>query len=189
MTELVQQVGSVVDLARDKGIVHRDLKPQNVFRDTAQRERGVWKVLDFGVAALSDHTGTLTHGNVVGTPAYMAPEQASSAPVDHRTDLHALTAIAYRCMTGRPAFSGREIPALLYDVVHKMPSRPGAQVDLPEDVDCVLAIGLAKEPDDRFSSGQELADALEAATRGALSPTLRDRAATLLANFPWGVRR
>ena len=57
------------------------------------------------------------------------------------------------------------------------------------NIDCVLAIGLAKEPDDRFSSGQELADALEAATRGALSPTLRDRAAALLANFPWGVRR
>jgi len=189
VVELVSEVGSVVDLARDKGIVHRDLKPQNIFFDKAHRERGTWKVLDFGVAALSDHSGTLTHGNVVGTPAYMSPEQARSEPVDHRADLHALAAVAYRCITGRPAFSGREVPAVLYEVVHAMPERPSAQGEIHPDVDCVLAIGLAKDREDRFASGRELAEALAAAGRGELSAELRERAAALIERYPWGERR
>jgi serine/threonine-protein kinase len=189
VVELVEQIGSVIDLARDKGIVHRDIKPQNIYLLESEAGRNHWKLLDFGVAALSDHGGTLTQGHVVGTPAYMAPEQARSANIDHRTDLHALTAVVYRCITGQPAFAGRDIPALLYDVVHLMPERPSALVDVPEDVDHVLAIGMAKTREDRFASGAELAQALRAASRGELPELQREHATALIARHRWGVRR
>lgn len=181
VVELLKQVGSVVDLAGAKNIVHRDLKPQNLFQLTRSR---TWKVLDFGVSSLGN-TGTLTGGQVVGTPGYMSPEQARGERVDFRTDLYALGVIAYRALTGRPAFRGKDTPAVLYDVVFSMPPRPSAIADLPPAVDDVLAIAMAKRPEDRFTSGQELARALEAALRGEASPELSARARTLAATHAW----
>jgi serine/threonine protein kinase len=84
----------------------------------------VWKLLDFGVSKLASRGGTLTAGHVIGTPGYMAPEQARGEDVDHRADGYALAAIAYRCLTGHPAFTGKDVPTTLYDVVYKMPTRP-----------------------------------------------------------------
>jgi serine/threonine-protein kinase len=187
--ELARQLGSVIDLARIKGIVHRDMKPQNVYLAEQGDSDPMWKLLDFGVAALADQSEGLTQGHAVGTPAYMSPEQARSESVDHRADLYGLAAIVYRCITGRPAFAARDVPALLYDVVHKMPERPGALAGTPEDIDAVLAIGLAKRRSDRFEAGHELADALHAAADGRLAPALRERGKALVANFPWGTRR
>ncbi len=183
LLDLVRQLGAGIAAATAVGVVHRDLKPQNVFL-----AGGTWKVLDFGVAKLVEHDDS-TVGLVVGTPAYMAPEQASGQRVDHRADLYALAAIVYRAVTGRPPFVRQDAAAMLYDVVHAMPPRPGALVEAPADVDAVLAIGLAKRPDDRFDSGAALADALAAAFRGALPAELRRRAANLTAARPLGSRR
>src|SRR6185436_10836333 len=121
-------------------IIHRDLKPQNLFVAS-----GTWKILDFGVSRVADTGDTLTAGHVVGTPGYMAPEQARGAAVDHRTDLYALAAIAYRVLTGHAPFSGGEIADLIYRVVHTAPGRPTVLAKLPADVDLALAIGLAKD--------------------------------------------
>jgi len=99
--ELCRQLGRGLDAARAAGIVHRDLKPQNLFHTSD----GVWKILDFGAASLTDEAGLLTQGQIIGTPHYMAPEQAQGLPVDHRADLYALATIAYRCLTGRYAFT------------------------------------------------------------------------------------
>ena len=185
LVEMLAQVGTAIEEAWEHGIIHRDLKPHNVFRADQPGGR-IWKVLDFGVAALSDHTGTLTQGHVIGTPAYMAPEQARGERVDHRADVYALAAIAYRWLTGRPVCAGGDLRASLYQVVHATPARPSALADLHPDVDAVIAIGLAKAPDDRWSRVAELRDALARAFEGQLDPRIRERAAELVTRHPWG---
>jgi len=178
---ILRDVGRGLDAAAAAGIVHRDLKPQNVFRSAD----GAWRLLDFGVATFTDDTGTLTHGEVVGTPHYMAPEQAQGKRVDIRADLFALAAIAYRCLVGRHPFTATDTPSLLYAVVHRMPPRPGEIADLPADLDAWFALALAKDPAARFPSGAALAGAFEAALAGLLSAETRKRAASLLAKHPW----
>jgi eukaryotic-like serine/threonine-protein kinase len=184
---MVRQVGEGLAAARAAAIVHRDLKPHNLF---LAEEGGVltWKILDFGVSKVGK-SGTLTRGHVVGTPGYMAPEQARGDEVDARADLYALAAIVYRCLTGHPPFTGKDVPTTLYDVVYKMPTRPSALVELPTDVDRVLAIGMAKLAGDRFADASELADALAAAATAQLAEGLRVRADELIARHPWGERR
>jgi eukaryotic-like serine/threonine-protein kinase len=179
--ELCKHVAAGVDVASAAGIVHRDLKPQNLFFTTT----GTWKILDFGAAALVDESGVLTQGQIIGTPHYMAPEQAQGHEVDFRADLYALATIAYRCLTGRYAFTAGDTPALLYAVVHRMPARPSALGELPDDIDRWCAIALAKSPAARFDSGAALAHALEAALAGTLSPALRRRGGALIRKHPW----
>jgi serine/threonine-protein kinase len=94
--------------------------------------------------------------------------------------------VAYRALTGRPAFGG-EMPQVLFEIAYKSPIRPTELAPaLPADVELVLAIALAKEPADRFASATELADAFTAATRSELDPALRARGAALVAARPWG---
>jgi len=182
--QLVRQVGSAIDAASAIGVVHRDLKPQNLYR--IGELATVWKVLDFGVASLSEDTGTLTQGGVVGTPSYMAPEQAQGRRVDSRADVYALAAVAYRALTGRHPFNAPDTPALLYAVVHKMPTRPRElSDDLPEDVDRWFALALAKMTDDRFQTGEALFESLHAALTSGLDPKVRKRADALIRKHPW----
>jgi serine/threonine-protein kinase len=184
---MLREVGRGLDAAHAAGVVHRDLKPQNLFH--AEGEPAVWKLLDFGVSRVVDVDSSLTRGQAVGTPAYMSPEQARGHEVDKRGDLFALGVLAYRALVGRPAFTGREVPQILYRVVHSMPPRPSeVATDLPPAVDAVLAIALAKRPADRFESAGAFADAIEAALRGELRAEHAARAAALLARTPWGDR-
>ncbi|HSN28327.1 MAG TPA: serine/threonine-protein kinase, partial [Kofleriaceae bacterium] len=179
---MLAQIGAALEQAWARGVVHRDLKPHNIFLC----DDGTWKVLDFGVAALDDHSGTLTQGKVVGTPAYMAPEQARGEKVDHRADLYALAAIAYRWLTGRPVIGGKDLHSALYQTVHVMPQRPSGLAQLHEDVDCVLALALAKDPAARWATAAELHAALADSLDGNLDPRIRRRATDLLAAHPWG---
>jgi serine/threonine protein kinase len=174
VVDLVRQVGAGITAAGAAGIIHRDLKPQNLFLSGT-----TWKILDFGVSRLADTSDTLTAGHVVGTPAYMAPEQARGAAVDHRTDLYALAAIAYRVLTGVSPFSGGEVAETLYRVVHTAPRRPSSLATLPDEVDLVLAIGLAKDPEARFTTAAEFAAAIAAAFDGTLDDDLRRRGEAL----------
>jgi eukaryotic-like serine/threonine-protein kinase len=178
VVDLLQQLGSGITAAASLGIVHRDLKPQNVFL-----EGTTWKILDFGVSRLADTSDTLTAGQVIGTPVYMAPEQARGARVDSRADLYALAAIAYRCLTGYAPFSSGEVAEVIYRVVHTAPRRPSSLAQLPEDVDHVLAIGLAKRPDERFATAAELAAAMAQAVAGHLPESIRERARAI--DSPW----
>jgi serine/threonine protein kinase len=185
--ELVRHLASGLQAAARAGIVHRDLKPQNVFRNQPDRvgDAPVWKILDFGIATLEHHSGALTVNEVVGTPQYMAPEQARNSHVDARTDLYSLGAIAYRSLTGQSPFRAGPFTEVLTTVMTAMPVRPGALVQLPLDVDLALALALAKDGSDRFSSATELAEALAAAFNHRLSESLRQRAAVVLAKLPW----
>ncbi len=182
LVDLATQVARGLDAAHAAGIVHRDLKPQNLFL-----AGGLWKILDFGVSTLIGSTGTLTQAAVVGTPGYMSPEQARSLAVDHRCDVFALGVVLYRALTGRPPFTGADTPQILFEVVYRMPLRPGELVDaLPAAVDAVLAIALAKRVEDRFASAGELAAALSAAFAAGDDRELRRRSDALIARHGWG---
>jgi eukaryotic-like serine/threonine-protein kinase len=180
---MIRQVGTGLDAARSAGVVHRDLKPRNLFLAKAGGQQ-FWKILDFGVARITGEE-TLTQDQIVGTPNYMAPEQANGGEVTHRSDLFAMGVIAYRTLTGRPAFEGETTAEILYKVVHTMPPRPTSVATLPAQIDLALAIALAKSPDDRFESAAEFAHALDAAARGRLDASLRGRAEKLLAKLDW----
>jgi serine/threonine-protein kinase len=159
---LIEQVARGLEVARLAGIVHRDLKPHNLWR----QDDGTWKILDFGVSKVLDSEGTLTGEGIVGTPQYMAPEQASGGDVTHLADVYALGAIAYRCLTGRTPFKGKDLAELVYQVVHGVPVRPSALGKISRSIEDVLAIAMAKDQRRRFASALSFAQALIAARRG-----------------------
>ncbi len=183
---ICEQVAIGLEAARVAGIVHRDLKPHNIFHAEEGGARR-WKILDFGVSK-SGGSGTLTQGHVVGTPAYMAPEQARGEDVDHRADVYSLAAILYRSITGHPAFTGKDVPTTLYEVVYRVPTQPSVLAPIPSDVDRVLAIGLAKDPKDRFATSLELAEWFGLAVESRLSAEHRARADALIERQSWGTR-
>ena len=161
---LVAQICRVLDLAHEAAIVHRDLKPQNLFQCTD----GTWKLLDFGIAQMGDGSGTLTRGGVIGTPAYMAPEQAKGESVDHRADVYSIGAVIYRCLTGRAPFVASDSAAMLYAVAHERPLRPSSISTNPTitpAVERVLALALSKQRVDRFATTTELSLAFARALR------------------------
>jgi serine/threonine protein kinase len=183
--QLVEEVSKALSAADEAGIVHRDLKPQNLFQ-TERGERRGWKVLDFGVSKILEASKDLTMGAAVGTPSYMSPEQARGEPVDHRADVFALGVVAYRVLTGRPAFTAPDSPSTLYNVVHVQPVRPGELARVGPDVERVLALALAKERERRLSSALMLSTSLREAARHRLDERLRRDADELLAEHPWG---
>jgi serine/threonine protein kinase len=163
---LVDHVARGLEVARLAGIVHRDLKPHNIFL----HDGATWKILDFGVSKVLDSEGTLTGEGIVGTPQYMAPEQASGGSVTHLCDVYALGAIAYRCLTGRSPFKGKDLSELVYQVVHVPPTRPSLLGRVSQPVEDALAIAMAKDPRRRFSSALAFAQAFVAARRGRALP-------------------
>jgi serine/threonine-protein kinase len=159
---LLDQVARGLEVARLAGVVHRDLKPHNLFH----HDGATWKILDFGVSKVMDSEGTLTGEGIVGTPQYMAPEQASGGHVTHLADVYALGAIAYRCLTGRSPFKGKDLTELVYQVVHAAPQRPSTLGRVSSGIDDVLAVAMAKDPRKRFPSALSFAQAFIAARRG-----------------------
>jgi serine/threonine-protein kinase len=160
---LLDQVARGLEVARLAGVVHRDLKPHNLLF----HEGATWKILDFGVSKLLGDEGELTgEGGIVGTPQYMAPEQASGGKVSHLADVYALGAIAYRCLTGRSPFRGQDLAELVYQVVHTPPPRPSALGRVSLAIEEVLAVAMAKDPRRRFPSALSFAQAFVAARRG-----------------------
>jgi serine/threonine-protein kinase len=163
---ILRDVVSAVAYAHDFGVVHRDIKPDNVLLSG-----GVAVVTDFGVAKAvsastdaAQHTSLTSMGVALGTPAYMAPEQATADPnVDHRADIYALGAMAYEMLTGRPPFAGRTAQATLAAHVIEEPDpidrrRPG----LPPALSAMVMQCLAKRPADRPQSAAELKHTLDA---------------------------
>ena len=184
--ELVDQLAGALAKMREANIVHRDLKPGNLFLTDSIPPK--WKVLDFGLSKLAGTGGTLTGDAAIGTPSYMAPEQVQGK-ADHQTDLYAVAAIAYRALTGSPPFSGEDAAMILFHVVYSQPAPPAQFVQLPSDVELVLAVGLAKQASDRFSSVEDFAAALRLAANSELQDATRAKGWGLLKKAPWGLTR
>ncbi len=159
---LATQVARGLTAAHAAGIIHRDLKPSNIFRAEGAGGRPVWKILDFGVSRLGEDS-QLTADAVVGTPAYMSPEQAQGRPVDIRTDVYGLAVVAYAAITGAAPFGGGTPAMVMSRVIRDAPRPPSQLTAVPPAVDEVLLRGLAKSPEDRFATAEELATALTAA--------------------------
>jgi tRNA A-37 threonylcarbamoyl transferase component Bud32 len=164
---IAEDVATALQAAHDHGLVHRDVKPGNVMIDTQDRT----KVMDFGIArAAADDTLTQT-GAVLGTAAYLSPEQAQGTTVDARSDIYSLGCVLYEMLAGRPPFTGDSPVAIAYAHVNDRPDPPSAhRPGVPPELETVTMKALAKDPDDRYGSAGELRNAL-AAARAAGVPT------------------
>ncbi len=154
--ELTATLASALDHAHHHGVVHRDIKPANIILTT----EGTVKVADFGIAHL-DTSNLTAEGSLVGTPNYMAPELIKGKSADGRSDLYSLGVVFYELVTGLRPFAGKTIPQLLNNIATKtMPDPCQLSPGLPEPLSAIMERCLTKNPEDRFQSGRELADAL-----------------------------
>jgi WD40 repeat protein/serine/threonine protein kinase len=149
--DYIKQVGSALDYAHERGITHRDLKPANILLDA----RGNSYLCDFGIAKFKEESVALTAaGMVMGTPAYMAPEQWRTEPVDGRTDIYAFGVMIYEIFTGEPPFPAETPFSLMYRHLDEMPPALSAsRPDLPAALDRVIRRAMAKVPEHRYPSG------------------------------------
>jgi len=152
------RVAAALHHAHAQGVVHRDVKPANIML----LDSGEPKIMDFGIAKLVAEGGATSTGHLLGTPLYMAPEQARGEAVDARTDIFSLGAIAYSLLTGRRAFEARSIPSILARVLHHDPPPPSAVVaGLPSAIDDLVARAMAKAPADRYPTAKAMAEDIE----------------------------
>ena len=154
------QVCNALEFAHAHGIIHRDIKPENVILT----DRGVAKVMDFGLAR-SEGRSRLTHsGMILGTVAYMPPEQALSGTVDARSDLYSVGCVLYEIITGRPPFQADDPFAVISMHINVPPVSPRFHArDIPTVLEATILRLLAKDPTERFQSASEVAGVLQAA--------------------------
>jgi serine/threonine-protein kinase len=160
---ILVQLCDALQAAHDAGIIHRDVKPANFYRVPVGDEPDFIKVLDFGIARLANPTDSIVTqtGVVMGTPDFMAPEQAQGRHVDHRADVYSLGATAWALLIGKPPFSGKNEYDVIYKHLNESPRPPSMIVrDVPEWFDAVILRAMAKEPDERFASMADFAKAL-----------------------------
>lgn len=161
---LLEQIASALDYAHRQGVIHRDLKPQNILLDAD----GNAILTDFGIAKIFDTNTALTQsGTLVGTPAYMAPEQWQGRPIDARADIYALGIVLYEMISGRLPFEGETPFSVMHKHIYDQPaSIIGYRPELPQPVDQVIKKALAKDREQRFATAGEFAQAFRAALAG-----------------------
>jgi serine/threonine protein kinase len=174
--EVVSQVGRGLDAAHQRDLVHRDVKPANILIEkAADNALGHVYLADFGLMKHSlSHSGLTNTGTFLGTVAYISPEQISDARVDGRSDIYSLGCVFYELLTGRPPFVADTDWSVLNAHMNDSPVAPSAITSAPPALDDVVLRAIAKDPDERFQTCEELAAAARAALAGrpvALPPT------------------
>lgn len=184
------QAAEALEHAHSLGIVHRDVKPANLLVD----ERGELFVADFGLAKLGPDPSVTGTGELLGTPRYMSPEQASARHglVDHRSDVYSLGASLYEVLTLEPAFAGRDRATILRRIAEEDPTPPRKLVPrIPRDLETVLLKCLDKDPARRYPSAKDMADDLGRFLADkpvqAKRQTLRERVGRWAGRHPWRV--
>lgn len=156
IVEITGQVADGLAFAHEHGVVHRDIKPSNIMI----LKNGVAKITDFGIALIPSSSRTMA-GMVLGSPKYMSPEQVIGQDVDRRSDIFSLGVMLYEMLTGKPPFSGDNISAIMYRILNEMPVAPVTlKPGLPEIFNYIVAKALAKHPDDRYQTADEMAEDL-----------------------------
>lgn len=155
---LARQLAEALAVAHEQGVIHRDIKPQNLLLDAA----GVLKIMDFGIARMAEGVSSITQtGMVVGTPAYMAPEQLLDEAVDARGDLYATGVVLYECLTGRLPYTATSPIALIAKVLNGAPAAPvESNPEIPPALSALVLRLMARSPDDRPASARELSELL-----------------------------
>jgi serine/threonine protein kinase len=173
---IIEQVAEALHAAHQVGLLHRDIKPSNILLD----HNDFAYLIDFGIARAADETRMTKSGNTIGTFAYIAPERLdSTAEEDARADIYSLACVLYEALTGEPPFAGSTTAQLMFAHVNTPPPRPSiTQPNVPAQFDPVIATGMAKDPDQRYATTVELADAAHDAITTPLAPP----ALTLLAH-------
>jgi eukaryotic-like serine/threonine-protein kinase len=161
VVDVVIQVAETLDYAHQKGVVHRDIKPSNIILTPS----GQIKITDFGIAHIDDPTATLHTmvGEIMGTPAYMSPQQVLGQTTDGRTDLFSLGVILYELSTGRRPFGGegKTLATVFNEIVKTDPVEPSLISEtVPKEISTIIMKCLGKAPEDRYQTGHELAEAL-----------------------------
>ena len=163
---ILRQVASALDYAHDRDIVHRDIKPVNILFD----EKGNAYVSDFGIAKVRDATTNLTGNAIVGTAAYMSPEQFMGATVDGRSDQYSLAVVVFEALSGRAPFVSDTLHGLMFQHINEPPPDiHSLNQSLPPAVSAVLRRALAKNPTERFATTSDFIQMLEAAAGGRLN--------------------
>jgi serine/threonine protein kinase len=158
--QLVRQVAVGLRAVHSHGIVHRDLKPANILLD----RDGQPLLTDFGLARPEHETQRLTmHGAVIGTPGYMAPEQAAgdADKIGAATDIYSLGVLLYVILTGRLPYQGSALTVLMKQLDEAPPPPSSFRADLSRDLEEIILKAMARKPDDRYQSAQQLIDALD----------------------------
>ena len=154
--QIAEEIATALDYAHSQGVTHRDIKPGNILIT----KDGHAKIADFGIAKLNLAHFTLP-GKVLGTPAYMAPEQLSGEGADGRSDLFSLGVILYAMVTGHSPFQGNSATTVCFKVANREPVPASAlDLNLPRELDAVIAHAMEKDPEQRYQIGADLADDL-----------------------------
>lgn len=161
--EMVVRLGSQMALAlhyaHERHIIHRDVKPANIM----VTPNGQVKIMDLGLALPKEAKRVTTDGMIIGTPAYLSPEQAQALPLDRRTDLYSLGVVLYEMITGQLPFASDDIPALLMQHVKQPPPPPRLiNASIPTALEGVILKSLEKSPARRYQTGETMAQALQA---------------------------
>ncbi|GCE17875.1 serine/threonine protein kinase [Dictyobacter kobayashii] len=173
---LFSAVALALDYAHRRGMIHRDIKPANILldqRDTTHRAMGVPIITDFGIARRQGVSGGTIIGTIVGTPLYVAPEQALGMYEEKRSDLYSLGIILYETLTGIPPFRGEGMMNVIMQHINHAPTPPELlNPDVSPEVSAVILKSISKKPEDRFSSASEMVMALAEAFNVPVPETL-----------------